>query len=193
MVISGVFPFANGVKNGTLQKMMKTGKNEYFKLTPSSKSSDKNDADLILQDNESYFCSDTNTSECSNFLIIELIDRAVYVNGYVIKSNDYGYLRSWKLYGSMGSDDWKELHSRENVEDLSNNEYQWYKLRRGIYRKFKIVQTGESSGETEGKKYSMRISYFDIFGFMPPDNLCTMKHSNKELSALIYYVLLIMF
>ena len=113
MVISGVFPFANGVKNGMLQMMMKRGKNEYFKLTPSSKSSDKNGADLILQDNESYFCSDTNTSKCSNFLIIELIDRAVYVNGYVIKSNDYGYLRSWKLYGSMGSDDWKELHSRE--------------------------------------------------------------------------------
>lgn len=189
MVISGVVPFTIGAKDGTLQKMIKTNKKDYIKLVSSSTNTQDNQnyPELILQDDDNYFCTETKTGNEVNHLIIELVDRAIYVNGYVIRSDSYGYLKSWKLYGSMGGSDWNELHSRTNVADLANNQYQSYKIKGGPYRMFKILQTGVASGTSDKEKYRERIKYIDIFGFMPPKYLCTFKQSLRRVSNLFCF------
>lgn len=174
---SKAIAFRENEKNGLMQHMVRTNVQNAIKLNASTKDPKEfvQFEAIFSQNTSTYYCSLSNSTNLSNYFIIEFVDRFVYPSGYVIRSNSYGFLKSWMLEGSLDGEAWDLLHSNFNTSDLSSS-YKWYKInKRGQYRFFKITQTGESGGDTETKMYRLRISYLDFFGFMSNGQFCTNK------------------
>ena len=127
----------------------------------------------VLKDDDSYFCSTTNTNKDANFFAVELKDRVLYPKGYVIQSfrnDDLYFLKSWKLYGSTFGFDWTLLHFKDDSNDLNRNMGR-YRIKGGPFRFFKLVQTGPNNGSSNDDRYRLRLSYLDFFGYMTDSSI----------------------
>ena len=124
--------------------------------------------DKVLKDDSSYFSTEQSPTKESNYLIIELKDRVLYTKGYVIASigTDTDYMRSWKLYGSLLGYEWTLIHQVDDKDDLNNQQHMKYRTHSGVFRFFKIVQSGNACGTSSNSIYKLRISYCDFFGYM---------------------------
>ena len=150
---------------------------------------------IFLEDPTTYFCS-FESSNYDNFLIIEIKDRFLYTTGYVLRSRttindgqDVYYLRKWSVLGSIDNETWTSLHSKDENDELRGNTYQWYQMKGGPFRYIKIQQEGPSAGYAANEKQRMRVSYFDVFGYMSNGHICTQPSKSRFFNSLfiIYF------
>ena len=195
LMSSKAIAFRENEKNGLLQYIVRTNMENMIKLNASTKEPQNYVTlnSIFTQESTTYYCSLTNSTNLSNYFLIEFVDRFVYPSGYVISSHSYGYLKSWMLEGSLDGEAWDLLHSNFDSTDLSSS-YKWYKIKkRGQYRFFKITQTGESDGDAEEKAYRLRISYLDFFGYMSNGQYFTNKacsRGSSKISLLMTIILI---
>ena len=162
------FPFLPDSNEGVLQEMKAKGETEKIEFRFSS-AFDTNPPSAILTFDDIDFVTQTNLSENANFLSIKLKDRVVYTKGYIIRSRNHTasfYLKSWDLFGSFTGNSWTLLHSVKEQNDLIRGKIGRYSIEGGPFKYFKIVQTGPCNGAVDANKYRLRITYFDVFGFM---------------------------
>ena len=194
MFVSKTVNFRDGNNKGLLQHVVKTGMQSNIILSASSiVNTDFVSLDSIFTEGASkYFCSGTNTANLTNYFLIEFVDRFVYPTGYVISSHPSVYIKSWMLEGSIDGKEWELLHSKYNSQDCATA-YRWYRInKRGQYRFFKITQTGESIGNENYQKYSLRLSYLDFFGYMSNGQICTNNvNSYRRMKVSILFIVII--
>ena len=72
------------------------------------------------------------------------------------------FLKSWKLLGSVNGNDYEELDSKTNVNDLVGlNKTKTYRSKiKGVYTSFRIVQTGVNSDND----YYFVLNNVEFFG-----------------------------
>ena len=197
MFFSENIPFSHDSNNGVLQYMVNANleKNILFKYSSQYPNYPPKN---VLSYSESYFDTNTNTSDNANYLIVNLTDRVLFPKGYIIRSvknSATHYLRSWKLYGSLLGIEWTELHSVNEQDDLKSFEIGRYYIRGGPFKFFKIVQTGPCLGTSNDIKYRLRLSYLDFFGFMTNSNSLgrgrTCKANARSSSFIAFLIILI--
>ena len=167
-VIPQNFPLTSTSNSGVLQHMKNNDQTKNINFQYSSQLSGCNASNVLTLD-DNYFITETNKSNDANFMIINLFDRIIDLKGYIIRSDsrsDYFYLRSWKLYGSLLGSKWKEIHSKQETDELKGGNVGRYHLSKGVFNRFKVVQTGPCYGQIDDNKYRLRIAYIDFFGCM---------------------------
>ena len=181
-VISKNIPYNLESKEGIFQYMLNNDNFSRINVEYPSLD-DQTSVYNIFGINDSYYCSMTNQTKNSNYILIEFTDRFVFPTWYIIRSSysNIKYLKSWVLEGSLTGKEWVELHSMYNSTQLNRYAYKGYKLlNNGPFRFFKLVQTGPNDGETLNEIYRFRVSYLELFGYisngMIQSFLCNKKY-----------------
>ena len=182
MTISLNIPFIENNNSGVLQYLKNKNLHNNVLFEYSSVTDQDHLPNKIFTLDESFFCTVTNTNLNSNYLTIDLKNIVIYPKGYVIRSHmdtDSYYLKSWKLYGSLLGLKWTQIHSVDNKDDLKGGNVGRYKISRGPFKYFKIVQTGKSAGTTNDQFYRLRVAYIDFFGYVTNSEVIEMQKTCK--------------
>ena len=130
----------------------------------------------------SYICGDN----YSHYYQVSFKKLYIAITGYIIRSEPLGaYLRYWNFSGSNDGKTWKTLHYNWNNEKIkaSNTTYTFTCTKRGIYKYFRILQTGKSSAQNA----CIAFSQIDLIGRILFGNLIT-SYNSRDISSFYYFV-----
>ena len=191
MFVNKHIKFEKENTQGLFQDIYHSPRYEYINFGYSSIDFASGTPESIFLDDTSYFCS-LESSNYNNFLTIEIKDRFLYITGYVLRSTttiyqgqDIFYLRQWSVLGSIDNESWIPLHSKDENDELKGNDYHWYQMKGGPFRYIKIQQQGPSAGFAPNHYQRMRVSYFDIFGYMSNGHICTHLSKSRFFNRLL--------
>ena len=126
-------------------------------------------------------------------LDITLNNWKLIISHYIIRSHvsNHNYLYSWQLMGSNDQDSsWKNLHKKENSEDLSNGKSQIYEIEENIpFTKFRL----EMLTNTKGGDKSFRLLNIDFYGIIYNNKFlktCITNNNFKVFNSLLYIMII---
>ena len=197
------FPESNGIINGIMNYFQSENTTNYnVKVKTSSVQSDRKPINIVLQNNEASFITETSKNIKQN-IIIELKHSILSTTSYTIRTashhpDEYPHLRSWQFFGSIDKQKW-ELLDEHNDSQILNGQLLSINLNcslnyKHLYRFYKIQQTGVGFTGV----YGFGINYFDLFGTLYPSKyvpfykFCTNRHMSKHTSNNLLLIILIL-
>lgn len=133
----------------------------------------------------SYICS----KNYSEYFQVSFNKVSVYVTGYKIRSETYvSHLRSWNFSGSNDGNQWTTLHYnwKNEVINSPSTEYSFTCDKTGLYKHFRILQTGLSSANGN----CIAFSQIDLIGSALFD-ACKTVTQNRSFSKMYSIIIML--